>query len=122
MTENDTIKALGCGKSIECKDCPYRDVEMCLDKVCEDALSIINRQKAEISKLKGQVARLKQYDEERDIRLHARLSATAKAEGIKEFAERLKALKIKPEFPWDDFFVTEDAIDNLVKEMTGEKT
>ena len=46
----------------------------------------------------------------------------AKAEAIKEFAERLKAFKIKPEFPWDDFFVTEGAIDNLVKEMTGEKT
>lgn len=42
-------------------------------------------------------------------------------EAVKEFAERLKALKIKPEFPWDDFYVTETAIDNLVKEMTGEK-
>jgi hypothetical protein len=41
-------------------------------------------------------------------------------EVIKEFAERLKALKIKPEFPWDDFVVTEGAIDALVKEMTEE--
>lgn len=39
-------------------------------------------------------------------------------EAIKEFTERLKDLKIKPEFPWDDFYVTETAIDNLVKEMT----
>lgn len=47
---------------------------------------------------------------------------TARAEAIKEFAERLKASKIKPEFPWDDFYVTEHEIDNLVKEMTeGEK-
>ena len=45
----------------------------------------------------------------------------AKSEAIKEFAERLKAEKIKPEFPWDDFYVTETAIDNLVKEMTGEQ-
>ena len=41
-------------------------------------------------------------------------------EVIREFAERLKALKIKPEFPWDDFVVTEGAIDALVKEMTEE--
>ena len=37
---------------------------------------------------------------------------------IKEYAERLLATKIKPEFPWDDFFVTETAINDLVKEMT----
>lgn len=42
----------------------------------------------------------------------------AKAEAVKEFAERLKKDKIKPEFPWDDFTVTEGMIDNLVKEFT----
>lgn len=41
-------------------------------------------------------------------------------EAIKKFAERLKEQKIKPEFPWDDFYVTETTIDNLVKEMTEE--
>ena len=44
----------------------------------------------------------------------------ARAEGIKDFAKRLKATKIKPEFPWEDFYVTESTIDNLVKEMTEE--
>lgn len=47
------------------------------------------RLKAEIERLKSKVNRLKRYDEERDIRLHARLIATAKSEAYKEFAERL---------------------------------
>ena len=46
------------------------------------------------------------------------LMADIKSEAIKEFAERLKKLKIKPEFPWDDYCVSEGNIDNLVKEMT----
>lgn len=39
---------------------------------------------------------------------------------IKEFAERLKVYKRKPEFPWDDWFVTESDIDGLVKIMGGD--
>lgn len=45
--------------------------------------------KAEIERLQSKVNRLKRYDEERDIRLHARLIATAKSEAYKEFTERL---------------------------------
>lgn len=45
----------------------------------------------------------------------------ARAEAVKEFAERLKKDKIKPEFPWEDFTVTEGMIDNLVKEFTEGK-
>jgi hypothetical protein len=33
----------------------------------------------------------------------------------------LKEYKIKPEYPWDDFYVTENMIDNLVNEMTRKK-
>ena len=39
---------------------------------------------------------------------------------IQEFVEKLKAAKIKPEFPWDDFYVTESAIDDIAKEMMEE--
>ena len=38
-------------------------------------------------------------------------------DGIRAFAERLKNHRIKPEFPWDDFYVTEGYIDHLVNEM-----
>jgi regulator of RNase E activity RraB len=43
-----------------------------------------------------------------------------KAEVINEFVERLLSLKIKPEFPWDDFYVTESAINSVKKEMMEE--
>lgn len=39
------------------------------------------------------------------------------SDGIRAFAERLKNHRIKPEFPWDDFYVTEGYIDHLVNEM-----
>lgn len=32
---------------------------------------------------------------------------------------KLKENLIKPEFPWDEFFVTEGYIDNLFDELTG---
>ena len=74
---------------------------------------IINRQRAEIEK--WQLA----YDCA-DSALRE-LSVT-RSEAIKEFAERLKVYKQKPEFPWDEWFVTETDIDELVKIMTeGEK-
>lgn len=141
MTDNEIIKALACcygSEEVEdCDCCPYRQVANgCNQMLGENAFDLVNRQKAEISKLKGQVNRLKQYDEERDIRLHARLSATAKAEGIKEFAEKLKEAPIKMCIPLlglqtkseiEEYFngillKLRDAIDDLVKEMTeGEK-
>ena len=67
---------------------------------------MIDYQKAEIEKYKGVIKIL-----ENDV-------ANAKYEAIKEFAERLKELKIKPEYPWDDYYINENAIDNLVKQMT----
>ena len=54
----------------------------------EKTLQIVEKQQAEIDRLRAKVNRFKKYDEERDIRLHARLTETAKAEAIKEFAER----------------------------------
>lgn len=101
-----------------------------------DIDDLINRQKAEIERLNN----LKRFEKFIDERIHTDkvrgLSwefrtkedrdkafekeleklfdiATARAEAIKEFAERLKA---KCEY----FIITEGVIDNLVKEMVGE--
>lgn len=73
---------LGC-----CDRCPMVDKEPtewdeCQRDIMGKAIGLINRQKAKIE-------RLKRYDEARDIRLHARLTETARTEAIKEFAERL---------------------------------
>lgn len=78
------------------------------------------RLKAEIERLKSKVNRLKQYDEERDIRLHARLIATAKSEAYKEFAERLMQRKYQSS-DWSHgehpFVVEENDIIDVLEEM-----
>ena len=80
----------------------------------------INRQKAEIERLQtateeavGCFRRMESLYHIKCVELKV-----ARAEAVKEFAERLKAQRIKPEFPWDDFTVTEGMIDDLVKEFT----
>lgn len=41
-------------------------------------------------------------------------------DGMKDFAKRLKSRVQKPEFPWEDFFIFESDIDEVLKEMVGE--
>ena len=93
------------------------------NRIVRKAEEEINRQQAEIKRLQSQVNRLKKYDAERDIRLHARLIATAKSEAIKEFAKRLKEKSYKT---IRNYGLTKDVvevcdIDNLVEEMAGYK-
>lgn len=57
MTDNEIVKALEfCADSRDtdkhCLKCPYCNESYCLDKMMADALSLINRQKAEIETLK----------------------------------------------------------------------
>ena len=84
-----------------------------------------NSYKAEVERLEGNlkfvrgtVERMKKYDEERDIRLHARLTETARAEAIKEFAQDLKEALYFTEFGTPVVDVSD--IDDFVKEMVGD--
>lgn len=112
MTDNEIIKALGCCKNKRCVNCPYDDVAdkfaECSAKLVDDALDLINRKKSEIEMKNIQIGELVSFQR------------FCERKAIKEFAEKLLATKIKPEFPWDDFFVTETAINDLVKEITEE--
>ena len=108
MTDNEIIKAL--------EDCAKISKGKCGDMTA-GALDLINRQKAEIERLKGKVNLLMKYDERRDISLHARLTEKARAEATKEFAERLKTKASDFEFGKAVWVVY---IDNLVKEMVGD--
>ena len=105
MTDNEIIKALECCAEpvgINCVKCPFE--KNCLEiNMCEMALELINRQKAENSNLtsdltslqndltsaKAEIKRFKNAFEqikwERD--LFEEQCKTAKAEAIKEFAE-----------------------------------
>ena len=112
MTDNEIIKALECCKNKRCVNCPYDDIadtfSECSAKLVKDALDLINRQKAEIENKNRQIGELVSFQR------------FCERKAIKEFAEKLLSTKIKPESPWDDFFVTETAINDLVKEITEE--
>lgn len=108
---------------------PQDDVDRmqnCINLYCTNAAYLIECQNAEIERYKSVLPYLEHQNMDFCGVLcdfAEELINKAKADAIKEFAKRLKETKIKPEFPWDDFYdfyVTAIAIDTLVKEMTGE--
>lgn len=145
-TDEEIVKALECCQShtiTDCRDCPNRaSGDNCVNELMRNALDLIKRQKAEIAVLTTAVDNstkefLKLHDEYQDQkeeieRLNIELDAMrgaansykmryekAKAEAIKDFAERVITLI----YSVDDINpVTEWQIDNIVAEMTeGEK-
>ena len=123
MTDNEIIKALECHNLCtvsKCEECPLFPTNECSAELSGYALDFINRQKAEIE---GSRQRDFVYFErnkslaETVKTLETRL-CHARAEAIKEFAERLKADFEKP--CAYDFVCIERRIDNLVKEMVGD--
>lgn len=109
MTDKDIIKALELCKTkdvTDCKECCFRidEIEInsnCVNELCENALDLINRQKAEIERLKD----------------FCDIYSNEGARAIKEFAERLKEKATSTFFEEHKHVDTED-IDNLLKEMT----
>ena len=60
MTDNDIIKALECcPKDILCEQCPLNGKSNCMNKLYEYALDIVNRQQAEIERLKCAINEIK---------------------------------------------------------------
>ena len=74
------------------------EVGIAFEKATADVVpkSEVEKQKLEIWRLQGQVNRLKKYDEERDIALHARLIAKAKAEVAMEIFADIAKYERKP--------------------------
>ncbi|MBQ4572119.1 MAG: hypothetical protein IJA80_02425 [Clostridia bacterium] len=90
MTDNEIKKAFE--EHIErTKNIKYgaRKMAMVDVELLKNTLDLINHNDEEINKLKYQVNRLKQYDEKRDIDLHSRLKAEARAEAIKEVLDEI---------------------------------
>ena len=122
MTDNEIIKALE-AKYKEATDGYYTHLQYGgkgdehEEKYLEEfgaVLDLINRQKAEIERLKTSNDALRMA-----IELCKGWEERAKAEAIKEFAERLKETKGFA-FGIQGAFITLNSIDNLVKEMVGE--
>ena len=122
MTDNEIIKALEhCLNNEDCDGC----ISLCSNSACvannlQIILDLINRQKAEIERLEERLKReaKMQYDLCGQIVDLKNMLPIARAEGIKEFAEKLKAIRRKmyPCYVSVDLF--EGVIDNLVKEFT----
>ena len=92
MTDNEIIKALECcnGDLDCCKECPAKENNVeCGDVLKNNALKLINRQKAEIEMLKSRRNFLEiEYKNQNNLFLE-RVEG-AKSEAIREFAEKLK--------------------------------
>lgn len=138
MTDAEIIKALECCAGDDgCDVCPmYKPSSECITELQGKALDLINRQKAEIDELTEKLECLLCHAtgsklSKSTYSLRTMESAVndevqecceeARAEAIKEFAERLKKKMV-------DMCYAEDAyipypftfVDNLTKEMVGE--
>lgn len=117
-TDDDIITAYGYCLSLDCRNCPLDGVDNCMDKVEIGIPEIYNRQKAEIKRLIDLINEIGEHNEawvkdNHDLRVELK---TAKAEAIKEFADRLKG-----EFEGLAVCTVNSVankISNLVKEMT----
>lgn len=92
------------------------------NRIVRKAEEEINRQKAEIEQLKFEIAKLLPKGCPYAIQVEAsnKLEAQIKSEAIKEFAERLKEKAITY-YTITGHWVSVKDIDNLVKEMVGDK-
>ena len=122
LTDEEIIKALEycnadrneCDKCVfqrECESNPFYSA------VAEHALDLINRQKAEIERLKKEVSVTRDaYISIQDRYEHA------KTEAYKEFAERIReCCAFNDDLSADTFLSVTADIDCVLKEMTGEE-
>lgn len=117
MTDEKIIKAIkACVEIEDCSQCPYKNNNLldtsCFSKLFNEILVFINSQKVEIEKLKEKNESLDTL-----VLSYGDYVTKARAEAIKEFAERLKPMyKILCVDEGDWCY----ELDNLVKEMVVE--
>ena len=146
LSQEQIIKALECCASPEykCEECPIdqkkKDDCVCGQFLAGNAVALIKelteenealtsnlvKQTAanvmlfgENKRLQCHVNRLKKYDEERDIALHARLISETRANTVREMAKRLKGCREKVD-GLAFRLVSFDTIDRIKEEMINE--
>ena len=137
MNDEEIIKALECCiEDEDCSHCPsIKEMPYCSNDIMVGAINLIKRQQVEIERLNSdndekfnQWNMLTEKTKQHYADLYNEAKDILKAEAVKEFAERLKN-KIKtecnpygkPTFDYDTSIAIVRYIDNLVKEMVGEK-
>ena len=115
MTDKEVIKALECCVdwcgNVSCWDCPLKNTGCIHFDKLKETLDLINRQKAEIERLK------------KGWKADVILTANVKTEAIKEFAERVEPLKKFRSCMGNSVYelsVTMREIDDILKEMVGD--
>ncbi len=142
MTDNEIIKALECCEQTilpYCSSCSYNKMSGCSKKLKQDALDLINRQRAEIERYEKENHEkfnkwmlLDKRTKERYAELYEVAKGVVRAEAVKEFAERLKEEMADKKYKYvteTNYSKTVNAVvdaciittDNLVKEMVGEQ-
>lgn len=149
MTDEQIIKAVDVCKTGACRGCPYHVLGTagCISILMKDVFGLINRQKAEVERLKAEIViRDKIIDErgkevfrhDNTIRsLHKQLD-NLKSEAIKEFAEELEYFVlnedievVEPKCKDYESYINganqfrhqiKNGINNRVKEMTEVET
>ena len=152
MTDNEIIKAwdicLHTNNREDCEICPHSIYGIhCIANLRIDTFNLLKRQQAEIEELQSEITLLKQsnanlqelYQCEKEKVANAKQKVidiakalkTAKADAIKEFAERLKAEELEQTEVWngDDEYdigynsainAVIEKLDRHVKEMVGD--
>ena len=142
MTDDEIIKALECccfTDTNACEECPLYNTFDCSFVIIDKTLDLVNRQNAEIERLKqenkeycedNRIIAYQRNQRDKEIRaLHNQLNGLnfmdkqIKSEAIKEFADRLKDIADKTRIKNIEtekvvFYMDEFKLDNLVKEMT----
>ena len=141
MTDDEIVKALECCKTKACdeycsEECPMRNDDRtrfvldCKLLLADEIVKLIKRQKAEIERLNKilhtdfYIAGSRAIGKTEYLRNAVTIRVDAiKEAAIKQFAERLKGkqkqINITYHLDYDVVFVSD--IDNLVKEMVGDK-
>ena len=129
MTDNEIIKALECCSMDNVKDCdccPYNEIQTktyCANELIKDALDLINRQKAEIERLRNTVNTDFLTVTEK-LKLSQSEIGDIRAEAIKEFAERLKASQTITRHSQEGQCVYEyddELIDTIAEKLIGKE-
>lgn len=139
MTDNEIIKALECCDKNNCFCCPYRMDNVCISNLRNDALDLINRQKAEINRWESECGKQSVLWRSHFESIFETAKETIRAEAIKEFAERLKkdlcdlefnanterktirVSELREQVDWVLHTVFIEIIDNRANEMTREQ-
>lgn len=142
MTDDEIIKALECCDFTDikaCEECPLYNTFDCSFVIIDKTLDLVNRQNAEIERLKqenkeycedNRIIAYQRNQRDKEIRaLHNQLNGLnfmdkqIKSESVKKFAEKLKDSADKTRIKNMEtekvvFYMDEFKLDNLVKEMT----